>query len=121
MTPFERGRPAGLTNSNGEAVSVKNGATCAVYILTNNHNTVLYTGVTSDLHRRLWEHRNSPDRKSFCARYNLNKLVYFEVTNDIKAAICREKQIKNWHRSWKIALIQKHNPEWRDLSEGWLC
>ncbi len=100
---------------------MKNGATCAVYILTNNRNTVLYTGVTIDLRRRLWEHRNNLDRKSFCARYNLQKLVYFETTTDIRSAIIREKQIKHWHRAWKLALIEKHNREWRDLSEGWLC
>jgi putative endonuclease len=100
---------------------MKSGAVCAVYILTNQSNTVLYTGVTTDLKKRMWEHRQKIDPRSFSARYNLVKLVYFEAGTDIRAAIFREKQIKNWHRGWKMALIEKTNPGWRDLSADWVC
>jgi putative endonuclease len=94
-------------------------ALCCVYILTNDRNTVLYTGVTSDLRKRLWEHRHKVDKTGFCSRYNLHKLVFFEVTSDIRGAILREKQIKNWWREWKVRLIEEHNPDWKDLSTGW--
>jgi len=85
-----------------------------VYIMTNKHNTTLYTGVTNDLKRRVFEHKKHMV-KGFTDRYNLEKLVYFEVTNDIKAAILREKQIKNGSREKKINLIESTNPDWRDL------
>ncbi len=88
-----------------------------VYIMTNNSRT-LYTGVTNDLNRRVYEHRNKLV-EGFTKRYNITHLVYFEATSDIRAAIAREKQIKGWLRSKKIALIESMNPEWRDLSEGW--
>jgi putative endonuclease len=93
--------------------------TFAVYIMTNKGNTVLYTGITDDLRRRVSEHKSKADPGSFTARYNLNKLVFYETTPDVMAAIRREKQIKNWHREWKFNLIDKANPEWRDLSEDW--
>ena len=67
-----------------------------VYILSNNHNNVIYTGVTNDLIRRVYEHKNHFDKSSFTARYNVDKLVYFEMTNDVESAINREKQIKSW-------------------------
>ncbi len=86
-----------------------------VYILANATNTTLYTGVTSDLERRLWEHRNFVHKKSFTARYQVTKLVHFETTSDINAAIEREKQIKSWSRSKKNKLIEKSNPKWQDL------
>ena len=88
-----------------------------VYILTNKHHTVLYTGVTRDLIRRVYEHKNHVDPNSFTAKYKVNKLVYFEETNDVKAAIEREKQIKSWKRENKIALITKSNPRFLDLYE----
>jgi putative endonuclease len=94
-------------------------ALAAVYILTNRTNTVLYTGVTSDLRTRAFEHRMKLDRSSFAARYNLNKVVYIETTVNIAAAIAREKQIKGWTRKKKIALIESVNPEWKDLSADW--
>ena len=72
-----------------------------VYILTNRTNVVLYTGVTNDLERRLWEHRSHADPNSFTARYQVHKLVYFEMTPDIRSAIAREKQIKSWSRKKK--------------------
>ena len=87
-----------------------------VYILTNRHNTVLYTGVTSDLARRSYQH-GSKAVKGFTSRYNVDKLVYYEVADNPTAAIMREKQIKAGRRRNKIALIARMNPAWRDLAE----
>ncbi len=92
---------------------------CAVYILTNRHRTVLYTGVTSDLVKRLAQHRARTDPDSFASRYNADRLIYFEPTPNIAAAIEREKQIKGWTRRRKIELIETVNPEWRDLATAW--
>lgn len=89
-----------------------------VYILTNWTNRVLYTGVTNNLERRMYEHRNKLI-PGFTEKYNLNKLVYFDHTTDVKAAIAREKQIKGWTRQKKINLIESVNPQWRDLTEDW--
>ncbi len=89
-----------------------------VYILTNKTNNVLYIGVTNDLVRRMYEHKNKLV-EGFTKKYNLKKLVYFEVTDDVKSAITREKQLKNWHRDWKINIINEQNPDWKDLSEEW--
>ena len=87
-----------------------------VYIMTNKKNGTLYTGVTSNLKKRVWEHKNHVVA-GFTQKYNLNKLVYFEVLDNEIAAIEREKQVKNWHRDWKIKQINKKNPEWQDLFE----
>ena len=87
-----------------------------VYILTNKSNKVIYIGVTNDLDRRMFEHKNKLV-EGFTKRYNLVKLVYYEMTEDVQSAIRREKQLKNWHRGWKINLIKQFNPEWNDLSE----
>ncbi len=89
-----------------------------VYILTNKYNKVLYTGVTNNIKRRIYEHKNKLV-KGFTSKYNLNKLVYFEETNDIRSAIVREKQIKGWLRKKKIELIDRENPTWNDLSSNW--
>ena len=86
-----------------------------VYILTNKHNTVLYTGVTRDLVRRVYEHKHHLDKDSFTAKYKVDKLVYFEETSDINAAIEREKQMKSWSRDRKTDLIFQKNPHWVDL------
>ncbi|MBE7002602.1 MAG: GIY-YIG nuclease family protein [Ruminococcaceae bacterium] len=86
-----------------------------VYILTNKYGTVLYTGVTKDLVKRVYEHKNHLDKDSFTAKYKVNKLVYFEQTTDVKSAIEREKQIKSWSRDRKISLIFEMNPNWVDL------
>ncbi|MBE7079850.1 MAG: GIY-YIG nuclease family protein [Clostridiales bacterium] len=88
-----------------------------VYIMTNKTQTVLYTGVTNDLTRRVYEHKNHLDKNSFTARYKICKLVYYESTTDIKNAIIREKQIKNLLRKKKEDLINSLNPEWNDLYE----
>ena len=90
-----------------------------VYILSNDTNVCLYTGVTNDLARRLYEHKNNLDPKSFTAQYCIHKLVYYEKFSDAYAAITREKQIKGWNRKRKNKLIESVNPRWRDLSEGW--
>ena len=89
-----------------------------VYILTNKYNTVVYIGVTNNLERRLYEHKNHLV-DGFTTRYNLNKLVYFETTSDVSSAIEREKQIKGWKRDRKNALIESVNPKWNDLSADW--
>ena len=86
-----------------------------VYILTNKNHTVLYTGVTRDLVRRVYEHKNHADKDSFTAKYKVDRLVYFEETSDVKAAIEREKQIKSWSRDRKTDLIFHMNPHWVDL------
>lgn len=87
-----------------------------VYIATNKSRT-LYVGVTNNLERRMYEHRQKAN-PGFTSRYNINKLVYFEVTSDVHSAISREKQIKGWLRSKKIVLIESVNPDWKDLSAG---
>ena len=89
-----------------------------VYILTNRYHTVLYIGVTNDLRRRLYEHRHNLV-PGFTSRYRVHKLVYFDYTSDVRAAIEREKQLKGWTRAKKEALISAENPQWRDLSEDW--
>ena len=88
-----------------------------VYIITNKSRT-LYTGVTNNLERRVYEHKNKLV-PGFTARYNINTLVYFEETPDVLSAIAREKQIKGWLRSKKISLIEAVNPQWIDLSAEW--
>ena len=88
-----------------------------VYILSNSNNKVLYTGVTNDLTRRIYEHRHHLDKNSFTARYNVEKLVYFEETSSSRVAIEREKQIKSWNRRHKNKLIESMNPNWNDLYE----
>ena len=85
-----------------------------IYILTNKDNNVLYIGVTTDLVKRIWEHKNKVV-KGFSKKYNLNKLVYFETCDCITSAIEREKQLKNWHRAWKFNLIKEKNPQFIDL------
>jgi putative endonuclease len=88
-----------------------------VYIMTNNSWT-LYTGVTDNLLRRVYEHKNKLVA-GFTQKYNITKLVHYEITSDVQAAIRREKQIKGWLRKKKMALVAATNPEWRDLSERW--
>jgi putative endonuclease len=86
-----------------------------VYIVTNSRNGTLYIGVTSDLMRRASEHKRKMYPNSFSAKYKLDKLVYYEAFADIKMAIRREKQLKDWDRNWKKDLIEKQNPGWIDL------
>ena len=89
-----------------------------VYILSNWDDSVIYIGVTGNLPRRLYEHRNGL-AEGFTKKYNVHKLVYYENTSDVYIAISREKQLKGWSRKKKNELITKVNPEWKDLAESW--
>ena len=88
-----------------------------VYIMSNKNNNVLYIGVTNNLIRRIYEHKNKI-LKGFTSKYNVEKLVYYECFEDELLAIQREKNLKNWHKEWKENLIRQMNPEWKDLYEG---
>jgi putative endonuclease len=90
-----------------------------VYLLTNWNNRVMYVGVTNHLERRIYEHKNKLI-EGFTKKYNVDKLVYFEMTPDVLAAIEREKQIKKWRREKKDRLVIAANPEWKDLSLEWV-
>jgi len=85
-----------------------------IYIMATKRDGMLYIGVTSDLIKRVYEHKNDMV-DGFTHKYHIHSLVYFEITEDINSAISREKQLKKWNRAWKIALIKKNNPEWLDL------
>ena len=85
-----------------------------VYIMTNKPRGIPYIGITADIDRRIWQHRNG-EGSAFCRKYGLTMLVLTEHYLTIDEAITREKQLKNWKRDWKIELIEKSNPEWRDL------
>ena len=87
-----------------------------VYILASKRNGTLYIGVTNDLMRRVYEHKNNLIN-GFTQKYNVHQLVYYEQTSDIDSAIQREKRLKKWNRKWKLKLIEKENPNWNDLYE----
>ncbi|MCJ9429487.1 GIY-YIG nuclease family protein [Kordiimonas marina] len=87
------------------------------YILASKKNGTLYVGVTSDLIKRIWQHREGV-QAGFTSRYNVKRLVYYEVFGDMSLAIEREKQLKRWHRPWKVNLIEEKNPDWKDLYPG---
>ena len=87
-----------------------------VYILCNKRNGTLYTGVTSELIKRIYEHKNNLV-DGFTKKYNIHRLVWYEIHESAEAAISREKQIKKWDRKWKLELIEKNNPKWNDLYE----
>jgi len=91
--------------------------TAFVYFMSNTYNNVLYVGVTNNLVRRVAEHKAKVN-KGFAYKYNVDKLVYFESIHSINDAIAREKQIKNWKREWKNELVNKDNPDWKDLSDS---
>lgn len=86
-----------------------------VYMLASRYNGTLYIGITSDLVRRIHEHRSHADPESFTARYDVTRLVWFEAYDDPDNAIRREKRLKEWKRAWRVALIEKKNPRWEDL------
>ena len=86
-------------------------------MMTNTRNKVLYVGVTSDLIARIHQHKTKTFSDSFTAKYNVNKLVYYESFHTIEEAIAREKNIKDWKREWKDELVNADNPEWRDISD----
>ena len=96
----------------------KNAHQYYLYLLTNKKNGTLYIGVTNNLERRLFEHKNKLV-DGFTKRYNLNKLVYFETYQFVNDIIKREKNMKKWKRQWKIDLIEQDNPNWKDLSKDW--
>ena len=85
-----------------------------IYVLSSKKNGTLYIGVTNDLKRRVFEHKNNIV-EGFTKKYQVHDLVYFEITESIEVAITREKQLKNWKRRWKIELIEKENKNWEDL------
>jgi putative endonuclease len=89
----------------------------AVYILSNKKNGTLYIGVTSNLQKRVWEHKNNMV-EGFTKRYGIHRLVYYELNGNMMSAIQREKQMKKWNRAWKLELIEMKNPHWSDLWEG---
>jgi putative endonuclease len=88
-----------------------------VYIMASKRNGTLYTGVTSDLERRVWQHKTK-ETQGFTSKYNVNQLVYYEIHGDIMEAIKREKNIQAWKRNWKLQLIEKNNPNWDDLYDS---
>ena len=92
--------------------------TYAVYIMTNYSQTSFYIGITGNLQKRVWEHKNKVV-DGFTKKYNVDRLVYYELTDSIDTALNREKQLKRWHRDWKINLIKEMNPEFKDLSMDW--
>ena len=89
----------------------------AVYILASKRNGTLYVGITSDLEKRAWQHKNNAV-EGFTKQYGVHHLVYYELHGDMLSAIAREKQIKKWNRAWKLEVIEKQNPDWKDLWEG---
>ena len=89
-----------------------------VYMVSNKCFTTVYIGVTNNLERRIYEHRNKVN-KGFTSKFNCDRLVWYEEHHDINVAISREKQLKNWKRDWKNKLIQEENPDWNDLAEDW--
>ena len=93
------------------------GKTYYVYILANSTNVTIYTGMTNDLIRRVYEHKHHTDPDSYTAKYEVTKLVYYDTTGEVGAAIDREKQIKSWNRQRKNKLITEFNPDWHDLYE----
>jgi putative endonuclease len=90
-----------------------------IYILASKKNGTLYIGMTNDLVRRISEHKSGLI-EGFTKKYSINRLVYYESTEVVNAAILREKQLKKWKRQWKVELIEKSNPDWRDLSEAFI-
>jgi putative endonuclease len=91
----------------------------AVYILASRKHGTLYVGVTSDLVRRIWEHKND-SAKGFTKRYGVHTLVWYEQHETMESAIDREKAIKEWKRAWKVEMIERSNPEWKDLYDSFL-
>lgn len=86
-----------------------------LYIITNKNEGVFYIGITNNLKRRIYQHKNKVHKSTFSARYNLDKLVYFEIFDSKDEALLREARMKKWNREWKINIIKSFNPEWKDL------
>ena len=102
----------------GQARDDKGGAYMQYYIyfMASNNKNTLYIGVTNNLLKRAWEHKNDIDKNSFTCQYRCHNLVYYEIFSDIKDAFVREKKLKRWRRAWKDELVEALNPNWRDLS-----
>jgi len=90
-----------------------------VYIMASQRNGTLYTGVTSDILQRVWQHKHGTSSSSFTSQHGVKLLVYYEEHGTMLEAIAREKQIKRWNREWKLRLIEKENPQWQDLATDW--
>jgi putative endonuclease len=108
-------RNPGVSRTNMNFKVTRKDYTFYVYILASKRNGTLYVGVTNSLFARSFQHKLKQDPKSFTAKYNIDKLVYHEIYKYIDEAIAREKELKKWKRGWKINLIEKDNPTWRDL------
>ena len=93
-------------------------ATYYVYMMANKRNGTLYVGVTNNLERRIYQHKMG-EIEGFTKKYGIKSLMFYETTESIESAIVREKQLKHWNRKWKIELLEKSNPDWRDLAEDW--
>ena len=104
--------------SGNPAIEIMN-KTYYVYILASKRNGTLYIGLTNNLEKRVYEHKNNII-EGFTSKYGVHLLVYYEQTNDVNIAIQREKQLKKWNRRWKLELIEKSNPNWNDLSKDWI-
>ncbi|WP_132052418.1 GIY-YIG nuclease family protein [Pseudocnuella soli] len=96
---------------------LRNSEPYAVYIMSNMHLTTFYIGVTGNLQQRIWQHKN--DEANFTGKYNCCELIFYETYTDVQQAIAREKNLKNWHREWKINLARTINPELMDLAAEW--
>lgn len=105
---------AGQTTPRKTAVTASDNSQYFVYVLASKKNGTLYIGVTSDLIKRIYEHKNNV-ADGFTKKYGVHTLVYYEATPDVNSAILKEKQLKKWRRPWKLELIEKSNPKWRDL------
>jgi putative endonuclease len=118
---YRGGRYAGMTGEDAGMITRRRNAMQSkrgyVYIVSNKQNGTLYIGVTSDLTKRVYEHKNH-FAEGFTSKYDLNTLVYYETFDDIEQAILREKRLKKWNRAWKLRLINRLNPDWRDLYDG---
>ena len=118
--PMSFPKPQAVGNPGGSSRNVmhnkiKKAHIYYVYILANKRNGTLYIGVTNDLFNRSFQHKLKQDPNSFTAKYKIDKLVYYEEYQYVQDAILREKQLKKWNRQWKVRLIEKENPTWRDL------
>ncbi len=91
-----------------------------IYIMASKRNGTLYIGVTNNLIKRIYEHKNNLV-ESFTRKYGIHDLVYYEQTEDVRSALQREKQLKKWNRKWKLRLIEEKNPEWKDLYDSLVC
>ena len=121
LKPHEIQLPITLLNQScsdfGDFMSASPLAKCCAALITSKNNGTLYIGATSDLIKRVWQHKNKLV-DGFTKKYNITNLIYFEETQDVESAIKREKKLKKWNRAWKIRLIEENNPNWDDLYDS---